>query len=216
MTELAKTTEFFREPDPVRAFFLGAQRWLMVPQTAVWDEATHHAYWAYIKEVDPTNAPTETPWGVDPQRFAYLFSALVDGSDDREDFGPVQKLLVALGFPATSYDQYALYVGSMTEADKVLLGEALTRVDDAVRAAERTAVPVVGNGLVPESTTGTPLTPTGTPLTPVVAAKKWPTWAKVAVGVGAVATVGAVIYLLIQARKRQGLEGLGCGCEEED
>jgi len=211
--------EFFRSTDPVRAYFTALQSFLSVPQTGVWDLATHDAFWDLVRRIDPENVPSETPWGVTPTRYNYTQLEMIDEIDDRETFTTFQPLLVALGIPSVKYEDFQLYTASLTEAEKATLIKVFNAVEEAIKTAE--ANPSAGgggtgNGKPPPGGGGGTGTGTETTLTPP--GSKFPTWGKVLLVAGGVAVAGGFVYWLMQQKKRRELDALGelgdgsCGC----
>lgn len=213
--------EFFRSTDPVRAYFTALQSYLEVPQTGVWDLATHDAFWDMVRRIDPDDAPSSTPWGVTPARYNYTQSGMLDEIAGPEMFHMFQALLSALGIPSAKYEDFQLYTASLSETEKAVMIKVLDAVEEAIKTAESNPSAGGGgtsNGKPPPEDGGGTGTGTGTETTLTPSGSKFPTWGKVLLVAGGVAVAGGFVYWLMQQKKRRELDALGelgdgsCGC----
>lgn len=129
---------FWQTQDPVRTYLMAFQSWAGAPKTGVWDLASHAALYRLASQMNKEISPT-TPWGAEPDKTVNYIIGLVDEADDETSFQFARPLLVALGFPAMTFEDSAKWAENLDPKDAEALTGALKGVAEAVGQAESIA-----------------------------------------------------------------------------
>jgi hypothetical protein len=121
---------FFSQADPAGLLFRAIQLALGVPETGVWDQATHDAFGRFFETRTGQAFPE---WGT-PGLDVNLFVRAADGMS-----GPLPEDAVAvatlLGLPSDTFENWNAFVIAHEAEIAAVVAEANRRIDLAERAA---------------------------------------------------------------------------------
>lgn len=134
------TTPFWQMKDPVKAYLAGLQKFVGVPQTGIWDVASHIAIYKLANQFNPEVTPN-VAWGTEPEKTVGYVIGLVDEADDPDSFAAVRGLLGNLGYPIMSFEDAQKWVENLSEEEAKVIEGALKAVAEVVGRAESGPIP---------------------------------------------------------------------------
>lgn len=131
-------TAFWQSKDPVRVYLAAFQQFAGAPISGVWDRMSHAALYKIAHTLN-AEISADVPWGAEPSKTVEYLLSLAQDTDDPDSFTFARPFLVALGFPAMTFEDAGKWTENLDPKEAEVIEAALKRVAETVGQAETVA-----------------------------------------------------------------------------